>query len=115
MKRRDFIAILGGAAASLAWPRIVRAQKRAAKIPRIGIIDDGPLWEHFRRGMRDFGFIEGQTVAYEYRVSDGKPERVTAAATELAALPVDLIATYGTPPSRAAEKRNEFAPLHVPP
>ena len=111
MKRREFIAFVGGAAASLGHPISARAQKRPVKIPRIGIIDDGPLWEYFRRGMRDFGFIDGQTVAYEYRAADGRPERLTAAATELAALPVDLIATYGTPPSRAAKAATSTIPI----
>jgi putative ABC transport system substrate-binding protein len=113
MRRRTFIAFLGGTAAALAHPSAASAQKREAKIPRIGIIDDGPLWEYFRRGMRDAGFIDGQTVAYAYRAAGGEPARLTAAATELAALPVDLIATYGTPASRAAKAATSTIPIVV--
>jgi len=113
MKRRTFIALLGGAAAALAHPSAALAQQRGAKVPRVGIIDDGPLWDYFRAGMRDAGFIDGRTVAYEYRAADGKPERLAAAAAGLAALPVDLIATYGTPPSRAAKAATSTIPIVV--
>ena len=51
MKRREFIALLGGAAAPAFVPLIARAQQRPTKIPRIGIIDDGPIWEPFRAGV----------------------------------------------------------------
>jgi putative ABC transport system substrate-binding protein len=112
MQRREFIAWLGGAvAAPLASPRDARAQKRFGKIPRIGIIDNGPLWDQFRQGLREAGFIEGQTVAFEYRSAEGKSEKLAAAATELAKLPVDLIATYGTPSSRAAKAATSTIPI----
>ena len=54
MTRRDFITLLGGAAA--AWPPAARAQQSASKIPRIGIIDDSPMWDAFRQGLRDLGY-----------------------------------------------------------
>ena len=53
--------------------------------------------------LRQAGYIEGQTIAFETRAADGKPDRLTAAAAELVQLPVDVIATYGTPASRAAK------------
>jgi putative ABC transport system substrate-binding protein len=111
MRRRDFITVLGGAAAALAHPSAALAQQRGAKIPRVGIIDDSPFWDYFRGGMRDAGFIDGRTVAYEYRAADGEPSRLAAAAAELAALPVDLIATYGTPASRAAKAATSTIPI----
>ena len=111
MKRRRFIALLGGAAtASLGWPRLTRAQQRG-KTPRIGIIDDGPIWQHFREALRQAGFIEGQTIAYEVRTAAGDPERLATAAAELAAVPVDLIATFGTPASRAAKAATSTIPI----
>ena len=58
MRRRQFITLLGGAAAT--WPLPLRAQQ-PAKIPRIGIIDDSPMWNAFRQGLRDLGYLEGQT------------------------------------------------------
>src|SRR4051812_45590656 len=109
MNRRKFMALAGGvAAAPLALPGTARAQK---KIPRIGIIDNGPIWDPFRQGLRDNGYVEGQNIAFEYRVADGKPERLAAAAAELAALPVDVIATYGTPASRAAKVATAKIPI----
>ena len=62
MKRREFITLLGGAAAT--WPLTARGQQ-AAKIPRIGIIDDAPMWDAFRQGLRDLGYLDGQTIAIE--------------------------------------------------
>jgi putative tryptophan/tyrosine transport system substrate-binding protein len=108
MKRRTFIALLGGTAA---WPLVARAQQRTSKIPRIGIIDDAAIWDHFRQGLRDLGYIEGQTVAIEYRSAEGKPDRLAAAASELARLPVDLIATYGTAASFAAKQATTAIPI----
>jgi putative ABC transport system substrate-binding protein len=112
MRRREFIALLGGTAtASLVWPRATRAQQRGKKIPRIGIIDDAPIWQHFREALRQAGFVEGQSIAYEYRTAAGDPARLATAATELAALPVDLIATFGTPASRAAKAATSTIPI----
>jgi putative ABC transport system substrate-binding protein len=108
MKRREFITLLGGAAA---WPRAARAQERPSKIPRIGIIDDAAIWDHFRQGLRDLGYIEGQTIALEYRSADGKPDRLAAVANELAGLPVDLIATYGTAAAYAAKQASTAIPI----
>src|SRR2546429_9444537 len=101
MKRRTFITLLGGAAVT--WPLAARAQQRTSKIPRIGIMDDAAIWDPFRQGLRDLGYIEGQTVAIEYRSAEGKPDRLAVAATELARLPVDVIATYGTAATYAAK------------
>ena len=56
-----------------------------------------PIWTPFREALREAGYIDGQTIAFEYRAADGNPARLAAAAAELARLPVDLIATYGTP------------------
>ena len=62
MKRRDFITLLGGAAA--AWPLAARAQQ-ATRVPRIGIVDDAPMWHSFRQALREFGYVGGQSVNYE--------------------------------------------------
>src|SRR5712671_6645335 len=90
MQRRGFITLLGGTVA--AWPFAARAQQ-AAVIPRIGIIDDGPMWNAFRQGLRDLGYLEGQN------------------ATDLVRRPVDIIATYGTPPSIAAKAATTTIPI----
>jgi ABC-type uncharacterized transport system substrate-binding protein len=107
IKRRKFLTLLGGAAA--AWPLAARAQQRA-KIPRIGIIDDSPIWNAFRQGLRDLGYLEGQNIAFEYRYADGLPDRLAQVAAELVRRPVDVIAVYGTPPARAAKQASTTIP-----
>jgi putative tryptophan/tyrosine transport system substrate-binding protein len=108
MKRREFISLLGGAAA--AWPLAVRAQQ-PARVPRIGIVDDAPMWHSFRQALRELGYIEGQSVNYEYRYSEGVPDRLAAAVGELVRRPVDLIAAYGTPPTEAAKAATTTIPI----
>jgi hypothetical protein len=71
--RRELLAALGGAA--VAWPLAARAQQ-AARVPRIGIVDDAPMWHSFRQALREFGYVEGQSVNYEYRYSEGVPDRL---------------------------------------
>ncbi len=109
MRRREFIGVIASAAA--AWPFAARAQQRATKIPRIGIIDNAPIFDHFRQVLRDLGYIEGQTIAIEYRVAEGKPNQLAAAAVELVRLPVDVIAVFGTPAARAALRATTTIPI----
>ena len=108
MKRRTFIALLGGAAT--AWPVAARAQQ-AGKIPRIGIIDDSPIWNAFRHGLRDLGYLEGQNIVFDYRYAGGLPDRLAWVAVELVHRPVDLIATFGTPPTLAAKQATTTIPI----
>src|SRR6516165_1787009 len=108
LRRRQFITLIGGAAAT--WSLAARAQQQG-RIPRIGIIDDWPMWDAFRRGLRDLGYLEGQNIAFEYRRADGAPERLAEAATDLARRPVDVIATYGTAPSIAAKAATTTIPI----
>ena len=107
--RRKFLATLGGAAA--AWPLAARAQQRPTKLPVIGIVDDAPIWDNFRKGLRDLGYIEGRDIAIEYRSTEGRPERLVAAATELARLPVDVMVTYGSPATQAAKQATATIPI----
>jgi putative tryptophan/tyrosine transport system substrate-binding protein len=107
IRRRKFITLLGGAAA---WPLSAGAQQ-PAKPPRIGIIDDSPIWNSFRQGLRELGYLEGQNIAFEYRYADGAPERLAEVAAELVRRPVDLIATYGTPPTQAAKQATSTIPI----
>jgi putative tryptophan/tyrosine transport system substrate-binding protein len=107
IRRRKFIALLGGAAA---WPLAARAQQ-AARVPRIGIIDDAPMWHSFRQALREFGYVEGQYINYEYRYSEGMPDRLAAVVGELVRRPVDLIAAYGTPPIEAAKAATTTIPI----
>jgi putative tryptophan/tyrosine transport system substrate-binding protein len=108
MKRREFITLLSGAAA--AWPLTARAQQ-PARVPRIGIVDDAPMWQSFRQALREFGYVEGQSINYEYRYSEGVPDRLAAVVGELVRRPVDLIAAYGTPPIEAAKAATTTIPI----
>src|ERR1700730_1178329 len=108
MQRREFIMLLGGAAS--AWPVAGRAQK-SAKVPRIGIIDDAPMLDHFRQGLRDLGYIDGQNIAIEYRSAEGQPDRLATVASDLARLPVDVIVTTGSAATRAAQQATTTIPI----
>jgi putative tryptophan/tyrosine transport system substrate-binding protein len=108
IKRREFITLLGGAAA--AWPLAARAQQ-TGKIPRIGIIDDSLQWNAFRHGLRDLGYLEGQNIAFDYAHGDGVPERLAEAAAALVRRPVDVIAAFGTPASLAAKQATTTIPI----
>jgi len=108
LRRREFITLLGGAAA--AWPLAARGQQ-SARVPRIGIIDDAPMWHSFRQALRELGYIEGQSINYEYRYSEGVPDRLAMAVSELVRRPVDLIAAYGTPPVEAAKAATTTIPI----
>src|SRR5215831_8851375 len=98
MRRREFIALLGGAAAS--WPLAARAQQ-GAKLPTIGFLGTGTSsgWSQwttaFERRLRELGGIDGRNLAIEYRWAEGRPERVSEIATELVGLKVDVIVTAG--------------------
>ena len=111
MDRRQIIRILGGMAAfvaATAWPR---GSAGAAKIPRVGIIDDGSDWGAFRQELHELNYVEGQNIAFEYRQVDGTPDRLAAAARELAQIPVDVIAVYGTPAGQAAQQATKSIPI----
>lgn len=110
MRRREFIALTGSAAA---WPLSARAQYATGKVPRVGIIDETPLWEPFRQELRELGYTEGRNIAFETRRADGIPDRLDAAARELTQLPVDVLAVYGTPAAQAAQRATNKIPIVI--
>src|SRR5499427_8877917 len=111
MRRREFAALIGGVGLLLAV-KVRRARgQQSAKIPRIGIIDDSPIWNAFRHGLRGLGYLEGQNIAFEYRYAGGLPDRLAWVAVELVHRPVDLIATFGTPPTLAAKQATTTIPI----
>ena len=98
MKRREFITLLGGAAA--AWPLAARAQQ-PGKLPTIGFLGAATAssWSQwvaaFVQRLRELGWIEGRTVAIEYRWAEGRSERFAEIAAEFVRLKVDVIVTAG--------------------
>ena len=111
MRRREFTALIGGVGLLLAV-KVTRARgQQLAKIPRIGIIDDSPIWNAFRHGLRDLGYLEGGNIAFDYAYGDGVPERLAEAAAALVRRPVDVIATYATPASFAAKQATTTIPI----
>jgi putative tryptophan/tyrosine transport system substrate-binding protein len=111
MRRREFTALIGGVGLLLAV-KVRRARGQlSAKIPRIGIIDDSPIWNAFRHGLRDLGYLEGGNIAFDYAYGDGVPERLAEAAAALVRRPVDVIATYATPASFAAKQATTTIPI----
>ncbi len=111
MRRREFTALVGGVGLLFAV-KVRRARgEQSAKVPRIGIIDDSPMWNAFRHGLRDLGYLEGGNIAFDYAYGDGVPERLAEAAAALVRRPVDVIATYATPASFAAKQATTTIPI----
>ena len=109
MRRREFITLLGGAAA---WPLAARAQQ--PKLPRIGVLipaNPEPFWSVFRDGLREHGYIEGQNIQFEFRSADGKPNLLRELAAELVRLKVDIIVAHQTPAVTAARQATTEIPI----
>jgi len=103
MNRRALISLIGGAAA---WPLAARAQQ-PAKVPRVGILspaasETAATLTAFREAIRDLGYIEGQTIALDFRLSKGIMDALPALAAELVRIPVNVIVTESTSSTLAA-------------
>jgi putative tryptophan/tyrosine transport system substrate-binding protein len=108
MRRREFITLLGSA---VAWPLAAGAQQPGRRMPRIGVIDDAANWNHFRQGLRDFGYVERQNIAIEYRSAQDNLDRLSRAVLELVSLPTDVIVVHGSPATRAARRATATIPI----
>jgi ABC-type uncharacterized transport system substrate-binding protein len=113
MKRREFITLVGGAAA---WPVAASAQQ-SEQVRRIGFL--GPLSEQtqlqwttaFVRGLRDHGWIEGTTISIDYRWAEGRSERAAELAAELVQRNVRVIVTAGTETALAVKQATVNIPI----
>src|SRR6516162_1860274 len=113
MRRREFITLIGGA---VAWPLAARAQQRG-KLPTIGFLGSttasiASQWVVvFVQRLRELGWIEGHTVAIEYRWAEGRKERADELAAGFVQLKVDLIMTYRTQCAVAAKQATNSVPI----
>jgi len=114
IERRQFIFALGGA--TIAWPLAARAQQ-SGKLPTIGYLGastpslDTQRVGAFVQRLRELGWIEGRTIAIEYRWSEGRTERFAEIAAEFVQLKVDVIVTVGTLPALAAKQATALIPI----
>jgi putative ABC transport system substrate-binding protein len=114
VRRREFITLLGGAAA--AWPLAARAQQ-ARKVPTVGFLGQStPLGESeraaaFAQRLRELGWVEGRSIAIEYRWAAGRNERLAEIAAEFVQLKMDVIVAGGTPPVLAAMQATSIIPI----
>jgi putative ABC transport system substrate-binding protein len=110
MKRREFIGLVGGAAA---WPLSASAQRAEGRIVTIGIlaIEPWPPIDTFRQALDGLGYIEGKNVRFEYRYSKGYNEQLPELANDLVGLNVDVILTWGTDAVLAAKEATTTIPI----
>jgi ABC-type uncharacterized transport system substrate-binding protein len=113
MQRREFIALLSGAAA--AWPLASRAQQKT--MPVIGYLGSGsaeseaPFREPFLKGLEQSGFLAGRNVAIEYRFAEGRFERLPTLAAELVRLPATVLVAAGLSAAVSAKKETATIPI----
>jgi putative ABC transport system substrate-binding protein len=114
MRRREFITLLGSAAA--AWPFAARAQQ-GERIRRVGVLEtvsvmlNAANYDALRQGLRELGYVEGRNLVIEYRSADGRTGRFPDLAAELVRRDVDLIITRGTPAALAAKNVTATIPI----
>jgi putative ABC transport system substrate-binding protein len=116
MQRREFITLLGGAAA--AWPLTARAQQPAAKVWRVGVLSPGlpgqsPPLEIFRTSLRDLGYVEGRNLIIDWKFSEEHNDPLPALANELVRANVDIIFAINTPAALAAKNATTSIPIVV--
>jgi putative ABC transport system substrate-binding protein len=112
MRRREFLGVLGGAAA--AWPLSARAQQRPARIGALHPFSAPHPWTAgLRRGLRDLGYVEGRTITVDERGSDGRDERLDDLAQDLIASKVDVMVVMTGPALWAARRASSTVPIVI--
>jgi putative ABC transport system substrate-binding protein len=118
MKRREFITLLGGAAAaSASWPFAAHAQQpKAARVGFLGLVSPSshaPRVAALRAGLRDLGWVEGRNIVIEFRWAEGNYQRLPALAEELVGLNVDVLVTHGAAGALAAKNATSTVPIVI--
>src|SRR5262245_12563810 len=116
--RRKFVTLLGGAATCpFTWAPSARAQQ-PGKVPRIVILtpaetDATPIFDAFRKGLRDLGYADGQTIVLDFRFAKGNIDALPSLAVELVRIPVDVIVADGIAATRAALDATRTIPIVI--
>jgi putative ABC transport system substrate-binding protein len=117
-RRRDFITLLGGAAAAGSVSLVTPAMAQQPGVPRVGILtpaetDATPIFDAFRKGLRDLGYVEGKTIVLDFRFAKGNINALTGLAAELVRVPVDVIVVDATAATRAALVATRTIPIVI--
>src|SRR4029078_10751095 len=112
MRRREFITLFGGAAAT--WPLTAHAQQ-AGKTYRVGVLSAGsdsvtPQGQAFEQGLHEEGFVEGRNLIFEHRFAEGNLDQLPAMAANLVGINVDVIVGLGPAPMQAAKADDTKSP-----
>jgi putative tryptophan/tyrosine transport system substrate-binding protein len=117
MNRRTFITLVGGAAAAGSVTRVIPATaQQPGKVPRVGILTpaenaETPIFDAFRKGLRDLGYVDGKTIVLDFRFAKGNMDALTGLAVDLARSPVDVIVVDSTAATRAALDATRTIPI----
>jgi putative tryptophan/tyrosine transport system substrate-binding protein len=115
MRRRELITLVGGVV--VMWPLAARAQQKAGRIPRLCFLTFDPgtpqssRFKPFFQGLRDLGYVDGQTIIIDYLSADGQGERFPALAADCLRLKADIIVVTTTPAARAAKNATRTIPI----
>src|SRR5262249_38188938 len=116
VRRREFITLLGGAAA---WPVAARGQQGISTARRIAFLLPGGsrttavrgVLEAFRQGLKEHGWVEGQNISVDYRFAEGKEDALTGIAAEFVRSRPDVLVVEGTTATRAAKTATQTVPI----
>src|SRR5271166_4437313 len=119
MKRREFIKLVGGAAAA-GWitSAVPAMAQQPGKLPRVGILspadsDATPIFDAFRQGLRHLGYVDGKTIILDFRFAKGNMDALSGLASELVRIPVDVIVADSSAATRAALDATRTIPIVI--
>jgi putative ABC transport system substrate-binding protein len=116
-RRRDVLRLIGAAAGAVAaFPISSAKSQQTGKVPRIGVLtpaatDATPVFDGFRKGLHDLGYVEGKNIVLDFRFAKGNARALPSLAAELVRIPVDLIVTDSSPTTRAAIEATRTIPI----